>query len=107
MIFESNLEQQKIKKIQLIRELGLNPYDNATSNDTKIGEFLELNRNVASLPQQRDENKNYIINGRIKFYRLMGKASFIKIQDESGLLQVYVSRDNLPDGFYNNTVKEQ
>ena len=36
-------------------------------------------------------------NGRIKFFRLMGKASFLKIEDESGMLQVYVARDNLQD----------
>ena len=36
----------------------------------------------------------------------MGKASFIKIEDESGMLQVYVTRDNLPEGFYNSTFKK-
>eukprot|EP01155_Anaeramoeba_flamelloides_P001998 Anaeramoba_flamelloidesa1056790_99.p1 GENE.a1056790_99~~a1056790_99.p1 ORF type:complete len:436 (-),score=16.46 a1056790_99:2087-3394(-) len=36
----------------------------------------------------------------------MGKASFLKIEDESGMLQIYVARDNLPEGFYNNTFKK-
>ena len=36
----------------------------------------------------------------------MGKASFVKIEDESGILQIYVARDNLPEGFYNNTFKK-
>ena len=36
----------------------------------------------------------------------MGKASFLKIEDESGILQIYVARDNLPEGFYNNIFKK-
>jgi lysyl-tRNA synthetase class 2 len=35
----------------------------------------------------------------------MGKASFLKIEDESGILQIYVARDNLPEGFYNEIKK--
>ena len=36
----------------------------------------------------------------------MGKASFVKIEDESGMLQVYVTRDNLPEDFYNTIFKK-
>jgi len=36
----------------------------------------------------------------------MGKASFVNIEDESGVLQVYIARDNLPEGFYNNIFKK-
>ena len=56
---------------------------------------------------RRDENRHYIVAGRIKFFRLMGKASFLKIEDESGMLQVYVARDHLPEGFYNDIFKKE
>ena len=36
----------------------------------------------------------------------MGKASFLKIEDESGMLQLYLARDNLPEGFYNDIFKK-
>ncbi len=36
----------------------------------------------------------------------MGKASFLKIEDESGMLQVYVARDNLEENFYNDIFKK-
>ena len=32
--------------------------------------------------------------------RAMGKATFITLQDMSGKIQLYVARDNLPDGVY-------
>ncbi|MDH5465767.1 MAG: lysine--tRNA ligase, partial [Thiovulaceae bacterium] len=51
------------------------------------------------------ENRSYTVAGRIKLYRLMGKASFLKIEDESGMLQVYLARDNMPEGFYNEIKK--
>ncbi len=34
------------------------------------------------------------------FKRVMGKASFIKLQDRSGQIQVRLERDRLPDGVY-------
>jgi lysyl-tRNA synthetase class 2 len=106
LIFDSKLEQQKIEKIDRLIELGHNPYENATRNDTKVAEFLDFNKDIGETEEKRDESRKYVINGRIKFFRLMGKASFIKIQDESGMLQVYVSRDNLPEGYYNEVFKK-
>ncbi len=38
--------------------------------------------------------------GRIMTRRLMGKASFCHIQDMSGKIQLYVRRDDLPEGVY-------
>ncbi len=40
------------------------------------------------------------IAGRIMTRRLMGKASFAHIQDMSGKIQAYITRDNLPEGVY-------
>ena len=67
---------------------------------------MNVNSDVEHLENRRDENRNYTLSGRIKFFRVMGKASFLKIEDESGMLQVYVSRDNLPEGFYNDVFKK-
>ncbi|GAB4391431.1 MAG: lysine--tRNA ligase [Gammaproteobacteria bacterium] len=46
------------------------------------------------------EPKQFRVAGRIMLKRIMGKASFIQIQDMSGQLQVYVRRDDLPEGQY-------
>lgn len=49
-----------------------------------------------------DEVASEIVSvaGRIMVFRLMGKASFIKIQDQKGQIQVYVSRDDLGEEAY-------
>jgi lysyl-tRNA synthetase, class II len=44
--------------------------------------------------------------GRMMTRRVMGKASFCHIQDMSGQIQLYVTRDVLPEGFYNEQFKK-
>jgi lysyl-tRNA synthetase class 2 len=44
--------------------------------------------------------------GRMMTRRVMGKASFAHIQDMSGRIQLYVTRDTLAEGFYNEQFKK-
>jgi lysyl-tRNA synthetase class 2 len=104
-LFENKYIQQRIQKADKLRELGHNPYSNDTKRDTTTIEFFEKNTDIKDCQNQRDESRIFTVAGRIKLYRLMGKASFLKIEDESGLLQIYVARDNLKDGFYNEIKK--
>jgi len=105
-LFENKYIQQRIEKAEKLREAGINPYSNESTRNTTIGKFINVNSDIFQKEDKRDEHRNYTVAGRIKFFRLMGKASFLKIEDESGLLQIYVSRDFLPEGFYNNIFKK-
>ena len=105
-MFENKYIQQRIEKADKLREIGVNPYCNRSNRNTTISKYMNVNSDVVNLEDKRDENRHYIVAGRIKFFRLMGKASFLKIEDESGILQVYVARDNLPEGFYNDIFKK-
>ncbi len=40
------------------------------------------------------------VAGRLMAKRLMGKASFTQIQDMSGRIQIFLQKDNLPEGVY-------
>lgn len=104
-MFENKYIQQRIQKAQDLKALGFDPYSNKTARDIRIEAYLNCNKSLINQENKRDENKSYTLAGRIKFYRLMGKASFLKIEDETGLLQIYVARDHLPDGFYNQIKK--
>ncbi|RXK02050.1 lysine--tRNA ligase [Arcobacter sp. CECT 8989] len=106
MLFENKYIQQRIEKANVLRELGVNPYANDSARNTTISKYLNVNTDIFQKEDKRDENRHYTVAGRIKFFRLMGKASFLKIEDESGILQIYVARDNLPEGFYNNIFKK-
>ncbi|WP_151943334.1 lysine--tRNA ligase [Aliarcobacter butzleri] len=105
-MFENIYIQQRIEKANKLREDGINPYSNESSRNCTISKYLNVNSDIFQLEEKRDENRNYTVAGRIKFFRLMGKASFLKIEDESGMLQIYVARDNLPENFYNEVFKK-
>ncbi len=106
MIFDNQYEQQRIEKSNTLKELGENPYPHNIERDSTTKKFNEEFAYVIDLEDKRDESKERTLSGRIKFLRVMGKAAFVKIEDESGLLQIYVSRDNLPEGFYNKIFKK-
>lgn len=91
----------RIAKADTLREMGINPYTNGIAKGLSTQEFLETYDSLKQQPQgeQKDENKSAQIAGRIKFIRLMGKAAFIKIEDTSGILQVYLSKNELNDFF--------
>jgi lysyl-tRNA synthetase, class II len=90
-----DLSEQEIfrrESLEELRQLGIEPYPaalfetNAFSTDIK--QEFELNA----------EQKPVSIAGRIMGRRIMGKASFVELQDSKGRLQVYITRDDIcPD----------
>ena len=106
MAFENKFVQQRIEKAEALRAEGINPYSNDAQRNSTVEKYLNVNADLEHKEEKRDENRHYTLSGRIKLFRIMGKASFIKIEDESGMLQVYVTRDNLPEGFYNTVFKK-
>jgi len=106
LIFDNKFVQQRIEKAKLLKEAGFNPYSNNSQRNTTIAKYLNVNADIEHTESKRDEKRHYVVSGRIKLQRIMGKASFIKIEDESGMLQVYVARDNMPEGFYNDIFKK-
>ena len=86
-----------------LRAMGIEPYPaaeyvtNAFSTDIKA-EFKD-----------DDEPRQVSIAGRMMSRRVMGKASFIELQDSKGRIQVYITRDDIcPDenkDMYNTVFK--
>ncbi len=46
------------------------------------------------------DGKDVSVAGRLMVKRVMGKASFCKVQDREGIIQVYVARDSLGESAY-------
>lgn len=94
----------RIEKAESLRELGKNPYDNNAKKDLSNAEFIakyEANALDSSAAAENESihSINDFIAGRVKLIRLMGKAAFMDIEDESGILQVYISKNDLDDEF--------
>ncbi|MGL9750662.1 MAG: lysine--tRNA ligase [Symbiopectobacterium sp.] len=47
-----------------------------------------------------------VMAGRMMTRRIMGKASFVTLQDVGGRIQLYVARDDLAEGIYNEQFKK-
>lgn len=99
-MFSNFYVQQRIKKMNLLRQEGLNPYSNSKKRTIDNASFLSKyaflhNQSLDSV----DSGLQEWIAGRIRFIRIMGKACFIKIQDESGMIQAYLSKNDLGEDF--------
>ena len=106
-MFENQYIQERIKKAQALKEIGINPYPAGVKKGTPIAEFVSSNQNLLQKEdgQREDKEKEFRLTGRVKFIRIMGKATFANIEDSSGSVQIYYNRDDLPEGYYNQIKK--
>lgn len=105
LIFKNSYELQRIQKADELKNIGINPYPHDIEKDCTAQEFGNIYDYVKNSEKKRDESKTSTVTGRIKFLRLMGKAAFVKIEDESGLLQVYYAKNVLGDEWFANVKK--
>jgi len=103
---EPNLpEQVAVRRAKLahMRELG-EAYPNHWRCDASAA---DLHANYDSWDnQQLDESVIMVrLGGRIMSHRVMGKSSFVHIQDSSGQIQLFLHRDTLTAEVYNPTKK--
>ena len=107
LIFENQYIQERIKKTERLREEGINPYPNNITKGIPSKKFLNECSYLHNMKdEKKDDTKIYKLTGRLKFIRVMGKATFAKIEDSDGLVQLYFNRDELPTGYYNRVVKK-
>lgn len=104
MIFENQLEIQRIEKADALRELGINPYPHFITKDMSIENFRAKFKQLAE-PGQKDENVQITLAGRLKLKRVAGKSTFANIEDESGNIQIYYSKDSIGENDYANFKK--
>ncbi len=88
-------EQEIIRRnsLQQLRDMGINPYPADEYKVTAYSDDIKAN-----FSDEATEPRQVSIAGRIMSRRIMGKASFVELQDSHGRVQVYISRDDLcPD----------
>tara|TARA_B100000900_G_scaffold15518_3_gene12311 strand:- start:5410 stop:6921 length:1512 start_codon:yes stop_codon:yes gene_type:complete len=86
-------EQEKIRRecLNKILELGIDPYPAEIYEVNTTSEKIKKKFNVYN-------ESEVVVAGRIMSRRIMGKASFIELQDKDGKIQVYVNRDEICEG---------
>ena len=86
------LSEQEIgrrQSLDALRQMGIDPYPAAAYPTDAFSTDIKNSFDDAA------PAKSVCIAGRIMSRRIMGKASFIELQDSKGRIQVYVSRDDI------------
>jgi len=94
----SEQERQRRDKLAELRTHG-NAYPNDFRRDAVAQDILDK---YSALDDEAlaEQKPRVAIAGRMMARRIMGKASFAHLQDVSGRMQIYVRRDDLPEGVY-------
>ena len=80
---------ERLRKLAALRELGLDPYPAHT----------QRTHDCATMVAQYDEldGQEVSVAGRVLSIRSFGKLAFIKLQDASGAVQLYLQRDTMAE----------
>jgi len=84
------IREERLRKLELLKDKGINPYPTSSTRDTVIA---ALHEKFSDLPQ----DKEVAIAGRIMALRKHGGSIFLDLRDGTGVVQGYLKRDNLGD----------
>jgi len=84
-------EQEIVRRqsVQELRDMGIEPYPAAEFPTNAFSEDIKNDF------KDEDEKREVVIAGRMMSRRVMGKASFVELQDSKGRIQVYITRDDI------------
>jgi len=101
------LSEQEIfrrRSLEELRSLGINPYP---AEEYKVTGHA---REILDTFEDEAPRRAVSVAGRVMSRRIMGKASFLELQDSTGRIQIYITRDDLCPGedktLYNSVVKK-
>jgi lysyl-tRNA synthetase class 2 len=95
---EHALIAERRRKLEALRRAG-----QAYANDFRrnaLAEDLQLTFGERAPEALERERVPVAVAGRIMAKRVMGKASFVRLEDMSGAIQLFLERDRLPEGVY-------
>lgn len=100
-------EQETFRRQALaeIRKMGIDPYPPEKVEVTHSAKTI-----LDNFSEEDSEWKEVKLAGRMMSKRVMGKASFAELQDQSGMIQLYFNRDEICPGedksLYNDLFKK-
>jgi lysyl-tRNA synthetase class 2 len=95
---ENKLIAERRGKLDALREQG-NAFPNDFRRNATAGE-LQQTFHAHENDALAEDQIQVSVSGRMMAKRVMGKASFVKLQDRSGQIQLRLERDRLAEGVY-------
>jgi lysyl-tRNA synthetase class 2 len=88
------IRQERLNKIEILKERGLNPYPAKTNRDISVSDTL------SRFEELEKENKEITLAGRILSIRGQGAIVFINIFDGTGSFQALFKRDEMDESLF-------
>jgi len=98
----SELEQARLRKLELLRAAGHDPYPpRATRTHLSTAALADFAAHLTADPARDPHTPagDYTLAGRLRSIRVMGKAAFAHLEDGAGRLQLYFRANELGDQF--------
>ncbi|MGD8916442.1 MAG: lysine--tRNA ligase [Syntrophobacterales bacterium] len=89
---ESQVLRQRKQKAEELRQAGVELYPNDFRVQDRLADIKNRYEGKSEEVLEQEE-RIFVCAGRIMSMRSFGRATFMHIKDESGLLQIYVKRD--------------
>ncbi|MDY0137899.1 MAG: lysine--tRNA ligase [Thiomicrospira sp.] len=102
---ENKIIAERRSKLDAIRQAG-QAYPNTFRRDVLAQDLQNTYGHKTKDELAAMEPVRVKVAGRMMLRRIMGKASFATLQDMSGRIQAYITRDDLPEGLYNEQFKK-
>ncbi len=83
------IRAERLRKLALLEERGINPYPNRTNRTHEIGQVL------GGFSVLETEGGSLVINGRVRAMRTHGGSSFVDIEDGTGRMQLFLKKDEI------------
>ncbi len=96
----SSLIEERRKKAEALKAMGINLYPAGYEEDITASEAMKRFGHMDAEALEREEN-SYSMAGRIMAVRDFGKASFIHIKDRTGRIQAYIRKDKIGEESFN------
>lgn len=98
---ENELIALRREKLTQLRKVSGNAFPNHFRRDAFSA---DLHRDYGSFTKEALEEKKIVVKiaGRMMMRRVMGKASFVHLQDMTGHIQLYVRQNDISDEVYEN-----
>ena len=85
----------RLKKLEELKELGINPYPAKCHRVDTLKQALE-----------KEENSEIVVAGRIMTKRDMGKLTFCHLQDETAKMQIALKQGDIDEESYKLFIKK-
>jgi lysyl-tRNA synthetase class 2 len=91
-----DFDPKRLEKLAALRASGINPYPHGLRSSASVAEAL-LKMGERGAEELEADPTRVELAGRVMFKNEMGKAGFLRIQDPTGRIQLYIRKNDVGD----------